>query len=109
MAKKNFSIQRGQTIIVVAKNITVLQLFISRMPKMCAIPQLVSVPLNPILVSEAFLWQSELKLFACCTEGVGQNTVIMLHKDTLAVISIKLITYLKVASLLHPIILFLWS
>ena len=35
-------------IIVVAKNITVLQLFISRMPKMCAIPQLVSAPLNPI-------------------------------------------------------------
>ena len=32
-------------IIVVAKNITVLQLFISRMPKMCAIPQLVLVPL----------------------------------------------------------------
>ena len=42
---------------------------------MCAIPQLVSAPLNPILVSEAFLWQPELKLFACCTEGVGQNTV----------------------------------
>ena len=37
-------------IIEVAKNITVLQLFISRMPrpKMCAIPQLVSAPLNPI-------------------------------------------------------------
>ena len=33
-----------QQIIVVAKNITVLQLFISRMPKMCAIPQLVSAP-----------------------------------------------------------------
>ena len=33
-------------IIVVAKIITVLQLFISRMPKMCAIPQLVSAPLN---------------------------------------------------------------
>ena len=33
---------------VVAKNITVLQLFISRTPKMCAIPQLVSAPLNPI-------------------------------------------------------------
>ena len=35
-------------IIVVATNITVLQLFISRMPKMYAIPQLVSAPLNPI-------------------------------------------------------------
>ena len=33
-------------IIVVAKNITVLQLFISRMPKICAIPQLVSASLN---------------------------------------------------------------
>ena len=32
-------------IIVVAKNITVLQLFISRMAKMCAVPQLVSAPL----------------------------------------------------------------
>ena len=35
--------------IVVAKNLSVLQLFISRMPKMCAILQLVSAPLNPIL------------------------------------------------------------
>ena len=33
--------------IVVAKNLSVLQLFISRMPKMCAILQLVSAPLNP--------------------------------------------------------------
>ena len=32
----------------VAKNLSVLQLFISRMPKMCAILQLVSAPLNPI-------------------------------------------------------------
>ena len=30
--------------IVVAKNLSVLQLFISRMPKMCAILQLVSAP-----------------------------------------------------------------
>ena len=35
-------------------NITVLQLFISRMPKMCAIPQLVSAPLNPIPTVEHF-------------------------------------------------------
>ena len=41
-------------IIVVAKSITVLQLFISRMPKMCAIPQLVSAPLNPIPTVEHF-------------------------------------------------------
>ena len=40
--------------IVVAKNISVLQLFISRMPKMCAIPQLVSAPLNPIQIAEHF-------------------------------------------------------
>ena len=41
-------------VIVVAKNITVLQLFISRMPKMCAILQLVSAPLNPIPTVEHF-------------------------------------------------------
>ena len=41
-------------IIVVAKNITLLQLFINRMPKMCAIPQLVSAPLNPIPTVEHF-------------------------------------------------------
>ena len=45
-------------IIVVAKNIYiyiyVLQLFIGRMPKMCAIPQLVSAPLNPIPTAEHF-------------------------------------------------------
>ena len=39
---------------VVAKNITVFQLFISRTPKMCAIPQLVSAPLNPIPTAEHF-------------------------------------------------------
>ena len=35
--------------IVVAKKLSVLQLFISRMPKMCAILQLVSAPLNPFV------------------------------------------------------------
>ena len=44
---KWFKVDRLQ-IIVVAKNITVLQLFIGRMPNMCAIPQLVSASLNPI-------------------------------------------------------------
>ena len=39
---------------VVAKNLSVLQLFISRMPKMCAILQLVSAPLNPIPIAEHF-------------------------------------------------------
>ena len=46
-----FKVDRLQ-VIVVAKNITVLQLFISRMPKMCAIPQLVSAPSNPIATVE---------------------------------------------------------
>ena len=49
-----FKVDRLQ-IIVVAKNITVLQLFISRMRKMCAIPQLVSAPLNPIKSSQDLL------------------------------------------------------
>ena len=40
--------------IVVAKNLSVLHLFISRMPKMCAILQLVSAPLNPIPIAEHF-------------------------------------------------------
>ena len=40
--------------IVVAKSLSVLQLFISRMPKMCAILQLVSAPLNPIPIAEHF-------------------------------------------------------
>ena len=48
-----FKVDRLQ-IIVVAKNITVLQLFSSRMPKMCATPQLVSAPLNPIPTVEHF-------------------------------------------------------
>ena len=48
-----FKVDRLQ-IIVVAKNIIVLQLFISRMPKMCAIPQLVSASLNPIPTVEHF-------------------------------------------------------
>ena len=40
--------------IVAAKKLSVLQLFISRMPKMCAILQLVSAPLNPIPIAEHF-------------------------------------------------------
>ena len=44
-----FKVDRLQ-IILVAKNIYIYvsQLFISRMPKMRAIPQLVSAPLNPM-------------------------------------------------------------
>ena len=41
-------------IVVAKRNISVLQLFISRMPKMCAILQLVSAPLNPIPTAEHF-------------------------------------------------------
>ena len=43
--------------IVVAKkkNISVLQMFISRMPKMCAILQLVSAPLNSIKCREGMI------------------------------------------------------
>ena len=42
---------RLQMIVVANKNISVLQLFISRMPKMCAILQLVSALLNPIPIA----------------------------------------------------------
>ena len=49
----HFKVDRPQTT-VVAKNLSVLQLFISRMPKMCAILQLVSAPLNPIPIAEHF-------------------------------------------------------
>ena len=51
--KLHFKVDRQQ-IIVVAKNIIVLQLFTSRMPKMCAIPQLVSTPFNPVPIAEHF-------------------------------------------------------
>ena len=49
-----FKVDRPQTT-VVAKNLSVLQLFISRMLKMCAILQLVSAPLNPIPIEEHFM------------------------------------------------------
>ena len=51
--ENKFKVDRLQ-MIVVAKNLSVLQLFISRMPKMCAILQLVSAPLNPIPIAEHF-------------------------------------------------------
>ena len=51
--EEQFKVDRLQ-IIVVAKNLTVMQLFISRMPKMCAIPQLVPAPLSPIPTAEHF-------------------------------------------------------
>ena len=43
-----FKVDRLQIIVVAKKYIYVSQLFISTMPKMRAIPQLVSAPLNPI-------------------------------------------------------------
>ena len=50
-----FKADRLQMIVVAKKKyISVLQLFISRMPKMCAILQLVSAPLNPIPIAEHF-------------------------------------------------------
>ena len=51
-----FKVDRLQIIVhVVAKKYTyVSQLFISRMPKMRAIPQLVSASLNPIPIAEHF-------------------------------------------------------
>ena len=49
-----FKVDRLQIIVVAKKYIYVSQLFISRMPKMLAIPQLVSAPLNPIPIAEHF-------------------------------------------------------
>ena len=49
-----FKVDRLQVILVAKKYIYVSQLFISRMPKMHAIPQLVSAPLNPIPIAENF-------------------------------------------------------
>ena len=66
-AQNHFKVDRLQ-IIVVAKNITVLQLFISRTPKMCAIPQLVSAPLNPIPTVEHFRRSHPL-----CEHSYGQH------------------------------------
>jgi len=53
-AKYKFKVDRLQSIVVAKKYIYVSQLFISRMPKMCAIPQLVSAPLNPTPIAEHF-------------------------------------------------------
>ena len=49
-----FKVDRLQIIVVAKKYIYVSQLFISRMPKILAIPQLVSAPLNPIPIAEHF-------------------------------------------------------
>ena len=62
---------------VVAKNITVLQLFISRMPKMRAIPQLVSnpAPLNPIPTAKHFR-----RSHPQCEHSYGQHIYICVTK-----------------------------
>ena len=49
-----FKVDRLQIIVVAKKYIYVSQLFISRMAKMLAIPQLVSAPLSPIPNAEHF-------------------------------------------------------
>ena len=49
--KNVFKVDRLKIIVVAKKYI---QLFVSRMPKMRAIPQVVSVPLNPIPIAEHF-------------------------------------------------------
>ena len=51
---ERFKLHRLQIIVVTKKYIYVSQLFISRMHKMHAIPQLVSAPLNPIPIAEHF-------------------------------------------------------
>ena len=71
--------------IVVAKNLSVLQLFISRMPKMCAILQLVSAPLMYVLkyVSQEFSF---------IDQGVITNTC----KTELIAIEYRKSGYLKI-------------
>ena len=49
-----FEVDRLQIFLVAKKDIYVSQLFVSRIPKMRAIPQLVSAPLNPIPIAEHF-------------------------------------------------------
>ena len=49
-----FKVDRLQIIVVAKKYMYVSQLFISRMPKMRAFPQLVLAPLNPIPIAEHF-------------------------------------------------------
>ena len=50
----SFKVDRLQIIVVANKYIYVSRVFISRMPKLRAIPQLVSAPLNPIPIAEHF-------------------------------------------------------
>ena len=69
-------------IVVAKKNISVLQLFISRMPKMCAIPQLVSAPLNRIPIAEHFR-RSHPQLFH--KRALANNIPMMISDKCLAV------------------------
>ena len=54
MSNFAFKVDRLQIIVVAEKYIYVSSLFISRMSKMRAIPQLVLVPLNPIPTADHF-------------------------------------------------------
>ena len=70
--------------LVVAKNLSVLQLFISRMPKMCAILQLVSAPLNPIPIAEHFR-----RSHSQCEHSYGQH-IYMSKENIYNIITITL-------------------
>ena len=74
-----FKVDRPQTT-VVAKNLSVLQLFISRMPKMCAILQLVSAPLNPIPIAEHFR-RSHPQCEHSCDLNVVPMQLISFHEN----------------------------
>ena len=65
-------------IVVAKKKIPVLQLFISRMPKMCAILQLVSAPLNPIPIAEHFR-----RSHPRCEHSYGQHIYLYNHPQTI--------------------------
>ena len=54
--------------IVVAKKYICVATLISRMPKMCAIPQMVSAPFNPVPIAEHFR-RSHLQ----CEHSYGQH------------------------------------
>ena len=71
-----FKADRLQMIVVAKKYISVLQLFISRMPKMCAIPQLVSAPLNPIPIAEHFR-RSDPQ----CEHSYGQHIPVYISEE----------------------------
>ena len=88
-----FIVDRLQIIVVAKKYIYVSQLFIGRMPKMRAIPQLVSAPLNPIPIAEHFRRSHPL-----CEHSRGQ------HVPYLARGSHDCLVYLIDEDLIQPIV-----